>query len=138
MESLLISITKLHDKYKDNPETIQKIQYYIDKQLPPLVDQYNKHLKNKILIEKKTKDYIDKFLNCSNKQYFFIAKTEIFIFYDGMNFQIINEDDIWYCIYSELSRIPLLLECKEKIKDQVINEIKQNNLFNSMPESNTI
>jgi len=138
MENLLVSITKLHDKYKDNPKTIQKLQYYIDKQLPPLMDQYNKHLKNKILIEKKTKDYIDKFLNCSNKQYFFIAKTEIFIFYDGTNFQIINEDDIWYSIYTELSRIPLLLECKEKIKDQVIDEIKQNNLFNSMPESSTI
>ena len=46
MEKLLVSITKLHDKYKDNPKTIQKLQYYIDKQLPPLIDQYNKHLNN--------------------------------------------------------------------------------------------
>lgn len=138
MEKLLVSITKLHDKYKDNPQTIEKLQYYIDKQLPPLIERYNKNLKNKILIEKKTKDYIDKFLNCSNKQYFFIGKTEIFVSYDGTNFKIINEDDIWYSIYNELSRIPLLLDYKEQIKDQIINEIKQNNLFNSMPESYTI
>tara|TARA_B110000008_G_scaffold251524_1_gene265509 strand:- start:2652 stop:4160 length:1509 start_codon:yes stop_codon:yes gene_type:complete len=138
MEKLLVSITKLHDKYKNSPKTIEKLQYYIDNQIPPIMEQYNKHLKNKLLIEKKTKDYVDKFLNCSNKQFFFIAKTEIFIKYDGVNFQIINEDDIWYSIYTELSRIPILLDYKEKIKDVVINEIKQNNLFNSMPESNTI
>ena len=138
MEKLLVSITKLHDKYKNSSKTLEKIQYYIDKQLPPLIEQYNKGLQNEILVEKESKHYIDKFLNCSNKQYFFIEKTEIFISYDGENFQIINEDDIWYTIYTDISKLPNLLDHKTKIKDKIIKEIKQNILFNSMPESNTI
>ena len=55
MEKLLVSITKLHDKYKNSSKTLEKIQYYIDKQLPPLIEQYNKGLQNEILVDLKTK-----------------------------------------------------------------------------------
>ena len=138
MDNILVSIHSLYEKYREEPKTLKKLQTYVINELPILMEQYHKQELNKIKIEKESNNYIQNFLNCSKKQYFYIDKTDMFICYDGIDFMLINEDDIWHVILSEISNIPILIKWKEKIKNKLIDEIKVNKITASMPESQTI
>ena len=39
MENLIVKITQLYEKHKGSPKTLQKLSYYIDKQLPALLER---------------------------------------------------------------------------------------------------
>ena len=138
MNELFKTVNGLYEKYRNNPNTIKKLQYYINHELPLLMNQHHEREKTRIVVEKETLKYIQNFFNSPNKQYFYIEKTDTFISYDGENFSLINEDDIWHIILTEVSNIPLLIQWKEKIKNKLISEIKENKIISSMPESNTI
>ena len=51
MESSLVKITNLYEKYKSSPNTIQKLEYYLSSQLPSLLDKYYEHEKQRIFLE---------------------------------------------------------------------------------------
>ena len=46
MDSLLVKVTKLYEKHKKSPKTLEKLLYYVDKQLPALLDKYDAQEKN--------------------------------------------------------------------------------------------
>ena len=138
MEKIVSTITMLCDKYRNNPKTLEKLNYYITKELPINIEVYHNKEQNRIILEKQIDMYINTFLNSSQNQYFYIEKTDTFISYDGLDFKIINEDEIWYNILSEISNNNNLIDCKEKILKKMISQIKHNDIFCSMPESNTI
>ncbi len=138
MEKIVSTITVLYDKYRNNPKTLEKLNYYITKELPINIEVYHNKEQNRIILEKQIDMYINTFLNSSQNQYFYIEKTDTFISYDGLDFKIINEDEIWYNILSEISNNNNLIDCKEKILKKMISQIKHNDIFCSMPESNTI
>ena len=99
MDDILISITKTYEKYKNNNDTLQQINYYITTQLPVIVENYDKKMKKKHTIRKESGKYIEYFLSGSaKKQYFHIPQTDNFILYNEINYSIIPEDDIWYSI----------------------------------------
>ena len=103
MEKIVSTITVLYDKYRNNPKTLEKLNYYITKELPINIEVYHNKEQNRIILEKQIDMYINTFLNSSQNQYFYIEKTDTFISYDGLDFKIINEDEIWYNILSEIS-----------------------------------
>ncbi len=138
MESSLVKITNLYEKYKSSPNTIQKLEYYLSSQLPSLLDKYYEHEKQRIFLEKESKKYINNFLTDPQEQFFYISATDIFIIYDGENYQFINEDDLWIIILNDITEKGILIEWKQKIKNTIIKNIKEQNLFNTIPESATV
>ena len=131
-------LKKIYDKYPNNPEVHIKINDYLDKQLPNALEIYIERLNRRKLLEKNSEMYIDKFLNNSEKQYFYISQSNLFIFYDGVNYKMINEDDIWHTLLSDISLREELKPWKHKIKNSVIKKIKNTSIINSIPESCTI
>ena len=138
MENLIVKITQLYEKHKTSPKTIEKLSYYVDKQLPALLDKYNAQEKRLIFLEKESKRYINNFLSNEDYQYFYIKSTDTFIEYDGIDYKIIPEDNLWFKILNDITEKKTLLECKQKIKTKIIEYIKKKNLLTSIPESITI
>ena len=138
MENLLIKITQLHEKHKKSPKTIEKLTYYIEKQLPALLDKYNAQEKRRIYLERESKRYINSFLSNSEFQYFYIKNTDTFIEYNGCDYKIIPEDNLWFKILNDITEKKTLLEWKQQIKSQIIEKIKNKKILLSIPESQTI
>ena len=53
METIYLKIGQLHKKYKDSPKTLDKLNTYIHKHLPQLLEKYNQQEKKIILYSKK-------------------------------------------------------------------------------------
>ena len=62
MECSLVKITQLYEQYKTSPNTIEKMEYYINTQLPGLLKKYNEQEKKRIFLEKQSIQYINEFL----------------------------------------------------------------------------
>ena len=138
MENLIVKITKLYEKHKKSPKTIDKLTYYIEKQLPALLDKYDAQEKRRIFLEKESKRYINSFLSHSEHQYFYIKNTDTFIEYDGCDYKIIPEDNLWFKILNDITEKKTLLEWKQQIKTKIIEQIKNKKILVSIPESQTI
>ena len=138
MENSLIKITELYNLYKNSPNTISKLDFYICKQLPGLLDKFNKQEQKKLFLEKESEKYINDFLTNPEKQYFYIKNTDIFIEYDGENYKTISEDDLWMIILTDITSKEILLNLKQKIKNSIIEKIKEKDLFPTIPESYTV
>ena len=138
MEGSIVKLTGLYEKYKTSPNTISKLEYYINTQLPALLDKYYEHEKQRLFLEKESKKYINNFLTDPNQQFFYISATDTFIHYDGENYQFINEDDLWIIILNDITEKGILIEWKQKIKNAIIKSIKEQSLFNTIPESATV
>ena len=133
MEGSIVKLTSLYEKYKTSPNTISKLEYYINTQLPALLDKYYEHEKQRLFLEKESKKYINNFLTDPNQQFFYISATDTFIHYDGENYQFINEDDLWIIILNDITEKGILIEWKQKIKNAIIKSIKEQSLFNTIP-----
>lgn len=138
MENSLVKITELYKLYKSSPNTIKKLNFYINKQLPGLLEKFHKQEERIIFLEKESKKYINDFLTNPERQYFYIKNTDIFIVYNGEDYKIINEDDLWMIILSDITSKEILLDFKQKIKNTIIEKIKEKNLFPTIPESHTV
>ncbi len=138
MENLIVKITQLYEKHKKSPKTLEKLTYYVEKQLPALLEKYNAQEKRRIFLEKESKRYINSFLSHSEYQYFYIKNTDTFIEYNGCDYKIIPEDNLWFKILNDITEKKTLLEWKQQIKTQIIDHIKNKKLLISIPESQTI
>lgn len=133
-------IDQLFNQYKDNPYITDKLSKYLTIYLPKHLDKINKKhqerkTRNNALTAEKDK-FIQLFL--SQYQFFYISNTNYFIHYDGINYYIYNEDDLHYNILSKISLNRVLLPWKHKIKTNIIKLIKDQSIYNTIPESNTI
>ena len=140
MEDIIQKIEELHDKYKDNEYVKEKLRNYIFKQLPNYLESSlilnQKRIERKKELDIAMEIHIKKFLSQNN--YYFIPKIEIFIYYNGIDYLQISEDDILYKILTDINNNNDLLPWKYKIKNNVIKTIKDRSILNSIPESNTI
>lgn len=135
-----ITISHLFDKYKNEDYMLNKLNNYILIQLPKLMENYkiskDEKLNNKTKTENEKQLFQNKFLN--NNLYFYISQTNIFIYYDGINYIIYNEDDICHKIFTLITLERKLMSYKEKTKNTIIKKIKSSSLFKTIPESKTI
>ena len=139
LQNMMDSINALHTKYKDRPAILCKMEEYMNKQLPHALDLFVERINRKHNLETQSNIYIDKFLNNPEQQYFYIPQSDLFIFYNGEKYVLINEDTILHILLSDISTKSHLIPWKHKIKNLVIKKIKEEkSLLASIPESCTI
>ena len=133
-------VSSLYEKYKDDAYMFSKMHHYIINQLPNVLETI-KHTHNNRLIHTEEMSneqdiFIQSFLN--NNQYFYVLSTEQFFFYDGLHYNVFNEDDILHHVLTSISKYRQLMSWKQRTKVNIMKRIKEKNLLKSIPESDTI
>ena len=133
-------IREIYEKYAENSYMLNRSHNYICEQLPTILENMCKeHEQRQLRIEELSNEqdhFIQSFLN--NNQYFYCPSSEQFFFYDGINYQLCKEDKLLHTILSTISKGRQLLVWKQKTKNNVMKRIKENIVFKSVPESETI
>jgi hypothetical protein len=139
-ENACIAVKQLIDKYAGDEYMYQKVNTYICSQLVSIFENMNESHKNRVTrINELTCEqdaFIQTFLN--NNQYFYTAATDNFFYYDGLRYQLYNEDDILHQVLSLISRDGALMSWKQKTKLNIMKRIRETSLLQSIPESATI
>ena len=127
------TILELYNKYKDDSKLsnslnnhIQNLKIVMDKEYQNNNDNY----------QKEKEYFIEEFLNDNLNTYYYIKSNDLFIEYNGKDYKIVKEDDIWHKILININSNLSLF--KIEIKDEIIKQLKENSISNSLPESNTI
>tara|TARA_B110000967_G_scaffold209873_1_gene268239 strand:- start:13427 stop:15061 length:1635 start_codon:yes stop_codon:yes gene_type:complete len=133
-------LNDLYELYSNNEFMYDKLNNYIHNQLPNIFKNIKDQRELKILKLNETKDEKNKFTECflNTNQYYFIPSTEYFIYYNGLHYQLINEDDLQYNIVRNIHLNNKLINYKRQVKTHIIKKIKDNILYNTIPESETI
>jgi hypothetical protein len=138
--NLIETVNNLLDKYKENDYMYQKINNYINNQLSGIFetmnDQHNQRVIRMTELTSEQDTFIQAFLN--NNQYFYSSSTDNFFFYDGTHYQLYNEDDILHEVLNKISRDSSLMSWKQKTRLNIMKRIRETNLLQSIPESQTI
>ncbi len=142
MDNCIITdkLKDLLEKYKNNQYIYSKLNNYILNQLPELLENAEKSQiereKRKKQLEENTVVFIDNFINTN--EYYYNNSSEIYFEYKNNSYNIIKEDDITHNILTAISNDVGLRDWKYKIKISILKKIKERNIFNSIPESDTI
>jgi hypothetical protein len=136
----LKEIKKLEELYKDSPYMLKRLNFHLTTILPKTLQHelqnWEKRKERNKDLQMKQQIFIQVFL--SNHQYFYLNNTNTFYEYDGINYKTIKEDDILYQVLSSLSKDKSLIDWKYKTKFQILKQIKERTLFQSIPETITI
>ena len=150
---LNLKLKELYELYEKDEFLLQKINHYINIELPNILINtkklYQDRINRKLLLTEAHNEFVNNFINLHKNIYFYCSTTEIFFKYNNINYNTIKEDDIIHDILSTISQQTnitneknnleqLLIPWKYKIKTSIIKQIKDNSLFISLPESDTI
>jgi hypothetical protein len=133
-------VSNLYTKYMNHPYMKEATYNYICNRLPSILENIEKtHAERVQRLEELTVEQ-DFFINyfLSNTRYFYVPATESFFYYDGDKYKQYSEDDVLYNVLSSISRDQQLMSWKHKTKVSVMKRIKDNHLYNTIPESVTI
>ena len=134
------TLKNLIDKYKDDEYMTQRIMTHIINYLPNTLDNELKNHEKRItrnnFLTNEQQVFIQVFL--SKHKYFYLQNNNFFYEYDGERYLIIKEDDIIHKLLSTISKDRVLLQWKYKTKMNIIKQIKERNLYSSIPETDTI
>jgi hypothetical protein len=136
MEKSVQKIRELFKKYRNNEYVVEKLIYAICNKLPVEAVCWKKEQQR----DKKNnavQEFIYNFMN-RHVQYYYIKNSDMFIAYDGSRYSVINEDELWYDILTKISDNEKILSEKQKIKDIIIQSIKNTKIDSGIPESKTI
>ena len=133
-------IEKLYEKYKDNEYMLQRIHNHVNVYLPNTLENECKNREkrqnlNTYLFEEQ-QIFIQVFLSKNN--YYYISNNNFYYQYNGNDYFIVKEDEIIHKLLSTISKERTLLQWKHKTKAAIIKQIKERNLFSSIPETDTI
>ena len=141
-DTCINKVQELFNKYNDNQYITQKLKCHIMSHLPLMLESANNtHIKRTERKQQLTTDqteFTSTFLN--KNHYYYIQNTELFINYDktSMHYKIYREDDILHEILSKITHDKCLIPWKYKIKLNVIKLIKERNIFDCIPDTETI
>jgi len=134
------TLTELFKKYENSEYMLQRINNHIINYLPNTLDNefknYEKRVNRNNFLSNEQQIFIQVFL--SKNQYFYLPNNNFFYEYNGKNYFIVREDDIIHKLLSSISKDRVLLEWKHKTKMNIIKQIRERNLFSSIPETDTI
>lgn len=137
---LVGSIEALYSKYSNDPYMSVRFQNFICNQLPNVLENMaNQHQQRVIRTEELSAEFdtfVSTFMN--KNQYFYISSTEKFFYYDGVHYRPYSEDGILHHILTSITNGRSLMSWKYKTKMSIMKRIKENSLFTSIPESDTI
>lgn len=134
-------IDMLFKEYKDNEYALQKIHSVVTNNLKNMIKKSTEdkiqRQKVKQDVEKEVELFVDKFMQ--QYKYYFAPCTELFFDYDGIHYNIKNEDEIYKDIFSEIPKSSAsLMSQKHNIKYIILNKMKSNNILDAIPNSETI
>ena len=136
----IISLNNLFNLYKENDYMLQRIQTQIVNYLPNTLKNelinHEKRVNRNHFLTNEQQVFIQIFLN--KNKYYYLPNNCYFYEYDNKHYSIVKEDDIINQLLSSISKERVLLDWKHKTKINVIKLIKERNLFNSIPETDTI
>ena len=124
-------VDQLCNKFESNEDALNILNQYISNNVVAYMNKYES-------IQKEIEEYIIKFLYDEGEKYYYIKNSDTFIEYKNFDYTIINEDVLWHEIYSDCLNNEKLNEYNELIKDTIISKIKEKDICNVIPESNTI
>jgi hypothetical protein len=132
--------SKIYDSNSSDPYILSKIEYFILNQLPSNIESLKlSRERNYQKTQEKISDqdsFIQSFLN--NYSYFYIPSTERFFYYNGINYKPYGEEDILNHIFREVSKETHLTTWKQRTKISTLKRIKEQSIFKSIPNSETI
>jgi hypothetical protein len=118
----------------------QRLYNHIVNYLPHTLDNEMKNHEKRITrnnyLTNEQQLFIQVFL--SKNKYFYLPNNNFFYEYDGEKYLIVKEDDVIHKLLSSISKDRVLLQWKYKTKSNIIKQIKERSLFNSIPETDTI
>jgi hypothetical protein len=136
----IVSLNNLFTLYKDNDYMLQRIQTQIVNYLPNNLKNelinHEKRINRNHFLSNEQQVFIQIFL--SKNKYYYLPNNSCFYEYDDKNYFIVKEDHIIHQLLSSISKDRVLLDWKHKTKINVIKLIKERNLLNSIPETDTI
>jgi hypothetical protein len=134
------AVEKLFDTYKDSDYMLQRIYSHIVLTLPNTLEteykNYEKRVNLNTYLSEEQQIFMQVFLSKNN--YYYLSNNNFFYEYNGKDYLIVKEDDIIHKLLSNISKDRVLLQWKHKTKMNVIKQIKERNLFSSIPETDTI
>jgi hypothetical protein len=140
LQEYITKISDLFEKYNSNPYMSNRLKYHINNILPVTLDNeyknYEKRIERNQFLSHEQQTFIQVFL--SKNLYFYLSNNNFFYQYDGKNYYIVKEDDIQHNLLSSISKDRVLMQWKYKTKINIIKQIKERNLFKSIPETETI
>ena len=134
------SISDLFAKYEHSDYMLQRIHTHIVNYLPNTLENefknYAQRQNRNTYLTNEQQIFIQVFL--SKHQYFYLPSSNFFYEYNGKNYFIVKEDDVIHKLLSTISKDRVLLQWKHKTKINIVKQIKERSLFNSIPETDTI
>lgn len=134
------AIEKLYEKYKDNEYMLQRIYNHIYIYLPNTLENESKNREKRqnlnMYLSEEQQIFMQVFLSKNN--YYYLSNNNFYYEYNGKDYFIVKEDDIIHKLLSTISKDRVLLQWKHKTKSNIIKQIKERNLFSSIPETDTI
>ena len=134
------TIDKLYEKYKDNEYMLQRIYNHVHVYLPNTLDNESKNREKRqnlnMYLSEEQQIFMQVFLSKNN--YYYLSNNNFYYEYNGKDYFIVKEDDIIHKLLSTISKDRVLLQWKHKTKSNIIKQIKERNLFSSIPETDTI
>ena len=138
MDKSFQELTALYNRYTDNPYITTKIHNYINHTLPNLIENLHKQQIEKEHKKMSFNEAVQEVSQLYLNKYYYIPSSELFIAYDETNFSITDEDDIQYDLLKYLGENKVYTDIKHKVNQQVIKNIRENNINIAIPESDTI
>lgn len=136
----LESVDKFFQIYKDNDYMLQRVYNHMINILPNTLENeaknYEKRINLNSYLSEEQQVFMQVFLSKNN--YYYLSNNGFFYEYNGKDYLIVKEDDIIHKLLSSISKDRVLLQWKHKTKMNVIKQIKERNLFSSIPETDTI
>lgn len=141
MDEIIEKIKDIYIKYEENSNSyvLQRIHNHITNLPSILESEFKNHEKRKErtnLLTQEQNVFVQIFL--SKNRYFYLANNSCFYEYNGQNYSVVKEDDILHKLLSNISEDKTLMQWKYKTKSTIIKQIKERNLFTSIPETATI
>ena len=136
----LDKVQSLFDKYENNPYMFQLFCYHLNNILPSSLDTEDKNHEKRLIrnqyLTNEQQQFIQIFL--SKNKYYYLSNNNCFYQYNGKKYNAIKEDDIQHQLLTTISKDRTLMQWKYKTKVNIIKQIKERNLFKSIPETDTI
>jgi hypothetical protein len=134
------TIKEMCETYKNNPYMLQRIHNHVVNYLPNTLEYELKNHEKRVMranyLSNEQQTFIEIFL--SKNQYYYLPSSNYFYEYNGTNYIIIKEDSIIHNLLSNISKDRVLMQWKHRTKFHIIKQIRDRNLFNCIPESDTI
>ena len=102
MDESIMALKDIYEKYSDMA-VHDKILEFIKTELPERLDTHIERMQRQEQLVQGTEAFINEFLINSETKYMYIAKSAIFVKYDGIEFKLVNESDILHKILTGIS-----------------------------------